>query len=73
MYVINCTIVLRGNFFLHGDKTNQIHLNLFQINNPDKRVEILKDFVEEHFPSHPLLDYALQVEKITTSKVRIFI
>ena len=36
------------------------------INNPDMRVVILKEFVKEHFPSTPLLDYALEVEKITT-------
>lgn len=41
-----------------------------QINNPDMRVQILKDFVKQHFPSSQLLDYALDVEKITTSKVR---
>ncbi|XP_007606270.2 ATP-citrate synthase isoform X1 [Cricetulus griseus] len=39
------------------------------INNPDMRVQILKDFVKQHFPATPLLDYALEVEKITTSKV----
>jgi len=38
------------------------------LNNPDKRVEIIKKFVAESFPATPLLDYALQVEKITTSK-----
>lgn len=38
------------------------------INNPDMRVEILKDFVKQNFPATPLLDYALEVEKITTSK-----
>ncbi|KAG7282349.1 hypothetical protein CRUP_002737 [Coryphaenoides rupestris] len=38
------------------------------INNPDMRVQILKDFVIQHFPSTQLLDYALNVEKITTSK-----
>ncbi|XP_004859429.1 ATP-citrate synthase isoform X1 [Heterocephalus glaber] len=38
------------------------------INNPDMRVQILKDYVRQHFPATPLLDYALQVEKITTSK-----
>ncbi|KAL1115806.1 hypothetical protein AAG570_006096 [Ranatra chinensis] len=38
------------------------------INNPDMRVKIIKDFVLEHFPATPLLNYALQVEKITTSK-----
>nr|UEK51402.1 ATPCL-like protein [Parasacculina yatsui] len=38
------------------------------INNPDKRVEIIKQFVKDNFPASPLLDYALEVEKITTSK-----
>ena len=33
------------------------------------RVQILKDFVKLHFPATQLLDYALDVEKITTSKV----
>lgn len=34
------------------------------------RVRILKDYVKQHFPATPLLDYALEVEKITTSKVK---
>lgn len=34
------------------------------------RVQILKDFVKQHFPATQLLDYALEVEKITTSKVQ---
>ncbi|XP_054723158.1 ATP-citrate synthase-like [Uloborus diversus] len=38
------------------------------INNPDQRVQILKEYAKEHFPATPVLDYALQVEKITTSK-----
>jgi len=38
------------------------------INNPDMRVQILKQYVKENFPSCPLLNYALEVEKITTSK-----
>ncbi|XP_074659713.1 ATP-citrate synthase-like isoform X2 [Tubulanus polymorphus] len=38
------------------------------INNPDMRVVILKNYAKEHFPSTPLLDYAFEVEKITTSK-----
>merc|ERR1712106_1019941 len=38
------------------------------INNPDKRVEILKNYVKKSFPVCPLLDYALKVEQITTSK-----
>jgi ATP citrate (pro-S)-lyase len=36
--------------------------------NPDLRVEIVKEYVKEHFPSCPILKYALEVEKITTSK-----
>ncbi|QQP51850.1 ATP citrate lyase, partial [Caligus rogercresseyi] len=38
------------------------------INNPDMRVTLIKEFVFGHFPTTPLLEYALEVEKITTSK-----
>jgi ATP citrate (pro-S)-lyase len=38
------------------------------INNPDKRVEIIKNYVLEKFPACPVLKYALEVEKVTTSK-----
>ncbi|CAF1024122.1 unnamed protein product [Adineta ricciae] len=38
------------------------------LNNPDMRVVLLKKYVKEHFPASPLLDYALEVEKITVSK-----
>ena len=38
------------------------------INNPDKRVEIIKNYVLENFPQCPVLKYALEVEKVTTSK-----
>jgi len=44
-------------------------LCLVQINNPDMRVVILKNYAKENFPSTPLIDYAVQVEQITTSKV----
>ena len=36
--------------------------------NPDKRVVILVNYARQQFPSTPLLDYALEVEKITTTK-----
>ncbi|KAI9316662.1 citrate synthase-like protein [Dichotomocladium elegans] len=36
--------------------------------NPDMRVELVKDYVKKSFPSTPILDYALKVEEITTSK-----
>merc|ERR1712226_1570224 len=38
------------------------------INNPDKRVTIIKEYVLENFPNCRLLKYALEVEQITTSK-----
>ncbi|MEK6899765.1 MAG: citrate/2-methylcitrate synthase, partial [Nanoarchaeota archaeon] len=38
------------------------------IRNPDKRVEVLKEFAVNNFPSRKYLEYALKVEKITTSK-----
>lgn len=38
------------------------------LKNPDKRVEGLKNFAKENFPSTSLLDYALTVEQLTTSK-----
>ena len=38
------------------------------IRNPDKRVELLKEFTKQNFPATKHLDYALQVEKITTKK-----
>jgi ATP citrate (pro-S)-lyase len=38
------------------------------VQNPDKRVTILKEYALKHFPSNNILNYALEVEKITTSK-----
>ena len=38
------------------------------VNNPDLRVQLVKEYVLKNFPSHSLLDYALAVEKVTTSK-----
>jgi len=38
------------------------------IRNPDTRVELLKQFARQNFPSTKHLDYALHVEKITTQK-----
>ncbi|HDL84944.1 MAG TPA: ATP citrate synthase, partial [Candidatus Acetothermia bacterium] len=41
---------------------------LHTVENPDKRVEILKDFAKTHFAKTELLDYALSVEAVTTQK-----
>ncbi len=38
------------------------------INNPDMRVSLVKEFVKANFPVTPLLDYALEVERVTTRK-----
>ncbi|MCJ1339439.1 citrate synthase [Bachmanniomyces sp. S44760] len=37
-------------------------------NNPDLRVELVKEFVQKNFPSCKMLDYAIAVETVTTSK-----
>ncbi|KNZ58663.1 ATP citrate (Pro-S)-lyase, partial [Puccinia sorghi] len=36
--------------------------------NPDMRVELVKDFAKKNFPSVEMLDYALAVEDVTSSK-----
>jgi ATP citrate (pro-S)-lyase len=38
------------------------------VNNPDKRVQIVVEFAKANFPATPVLDFALEVEKLTTKK-----
>jgi succinyl-CoA synthetase alpha subunit len=38
------------------------------LRNPDMRVVLLKKYAAEHFPKTPLLEYALEVEQLTTQK-----
>ena len=38
------------------------------VNNPDKRVTIMKEYAKKHFKATPLLNWALEVEKLTTAK-----
>lgn len=38
------------------------------LKNPDKRVQLLISYARSQFPSTELLDYALQVEQLTTAK-----
>ncbi len=38
------------------------------VHNPDMRVTIISKYAKKNFKETPLLDYALEVEKITTSK-----
>ncbi len=38
------------------------------VHNPDMRVAIMRDYAQKNFKATPLLDYALEVEKVTTAK-----
>ncbi len=38
------------------------------IQNPDMRVKIIKDYAKRYFPATPVLDFALDVEQVTTKK-----
>lgn len=38
------------------------------LNNPDMRVKLMKDYIKQTFPTTPILNFALEVEQITTSK-----
>ncbi|KAH8054766.1 ATP citrate synthase [Aureococcus anophagefferens] len=38
------------------------------VENPDMRVEIIKKYAQAHFPKTPTLDFALEVEAVTTAK-----
>src|SRR5512137_845049 len=51
-----------------GENIQGIGHLIKSVNNPDKRVTIMKDYAKKHFKATPLLDYALQVEKLTTQK-----
>jgi ATP-citrate lyase alpha-subunit len=41
---------------------------LHTLENPDKRVELMKNFAKSHFKDTPVLNYALSVEAVTTQK-----
>jgi ATP citrate (pro-S)-lyase len=43
------------------------------LQNPDKRVSIIKEYAKKNFKDNSLLDYALKVEKITTQKKQTLI
>jgi len=38
------------------------------LQNPDMRVKLVKDYAKQHFPRTPVLDFALEVEQLTTKK-----
>src|SRR5512139_3196275 len=51
-----------------GENIQGIGHRVKSIHNPDMRVSIMKEYAKKHFKATPILDYALEVEKITTSK-----
>ena len=53
-----------------GENIQGIGHLIKSINNPDMRVTIMKEYAKKHFKATPLLDYALEVEKLTTAKER---
>jgi len=59
--------------FIEGmKKKNQLVMGIGHriksLANPDQRVEIIKNYAKQNFPHTPVLDYALEVEQITTRK-----
>ncbi len=51
-----------------GENIQGIGHLIKSVNNPDKRVTIMKEYAKKHFKATPLLNYALEVEKLTTAK-----
>ncbi|KIM12818.1 MAG: ATP citrate synthase [Sulfuricurvum sp. PC08-66] len=51
-----------------GKTISGIGHRIKSVRNPDLRVSGLKKFAAGNFPATPLLDFALEVEKLTTSK-----
>jgi len=53
-------------------KTNQLIMGIGHriksLDNPDQRVEIIKKYAKANFSSTPILDFALEVEQLTTRK-----
>ncbi|MBW2561001.1 MAG: ATP citrate synthase [Deltaproteobacteria bacterium] len=59
--------------FITAMKTKNVRVQgighkIHSVDDPDVRVEIMVEFAREHFPETPLLDYALDVQKVTTMK-----
>merc|ERR1719291_606963 len=53
-------------------KSNQLIMGIGHriksLSNPDKRVEIIKNYALSHFPDNTILKFALAVEQVTTKK-----
>jgi len=64
---------LRPRDFVDYMKSKNIRIQgighrIHSVDNPDERVEIMISFARKHFPKTPVLDYALQVQGVTTMK-----
>jgi len=59
-------------FVEHMRKENKLIMGIGHriksLENPDKRVTILKEYVKKNFASSEVLNYAVEVEKVTTAK-----
>jgi len=59
-------------FIENMKKTNQLIMGIGHriksLANPDQRVELIKDYAKKHFKTTPVLDFALEVEQLTTRK-----
>jgi succinyl-CoA synthetase alpha subunit len=51
-----------------GENIQGIGHLIKSVKNPDMRVTIIKGYAKKHFKTTPLLDFALEVEKLTTAK-----
>ena len=51
-----------------GNPISGIGHRIKSVNNPDRRVQLLKEYASSFFPSTQYLSYAMDVEKITTQK-----
>ncbi len=51
-----------------GENIQGIGHRVKSVQNPDLRVKLIKEWARVNLPKHPVLDFALEVEKLTTAK-----
>ena len=73
MMTAACDRGMSGKDFVNDCKKKNVLImgighRIKSVENPDMRVEIIKSYAQKHFPKTPTLDFALEVEKITTAK-----
>ncbi|RLN75156.1 hypothetical protein BBJ28_00011184, partial [Nothophytophthora sp. Chile5] len=64
--------VSAADFVVNMRKSNELIMGIGHriksLSNPDKRVTIIKEYAQANFPATDVLDFALQVEQVTTKK-----